>query len=534
MMMSRTFACFLALALVLGFSGSALSQDRDDLAREVRRLNKKLNAISTVQERLVGENEHLRKDNAELRSLINNERIPVSELETSLNSLGDTIENAGTVVESTANPITLSGQFRFRAGFISNRDFGASPNSNGGDLGDDSGTFVDARINVAFDFALARNVTTHFELISSGLFENGNTDQNTGTLAEVDLYQGYVHFDKLFGTDEIGLRAGRQEIVLGNELFFGNNSFFGGESFDATLVWWAQKEWSLIFVWAKFDIDQASNPSGQPYPTYLAGHGFDDDEAFALYFTLNTIENHVLDLYYFFLNVNNIAGGSTGTLGNGFPPDTFAHVLGIRLAGDHANIAEGLDYNIEFAYETGDINSAAIDLEGFIVEAELGVTFNADTKFRVFGRFVYASGASGNDSGFVPLFPDRQEQVNWDDHTATRARWGLMNIIPLTNVISGQIGFTFRPADDWIFGMTVLGAWRDEDVMTTDGNSKGGIGWEIDAFADYRYSADTSISVGLGIFLPTEGAPLENSPVNAGNNEDEAAFLFYLQSLTTF
>ncbi|MFT7617515.1 MAG: hypothetical protein ACI97A_001154 [Planctomycetota bacterium] len=64
------------------------------------------------------------------------------------------------------------------------------------------------------------------------------------------------------------------------------------------------------------------------------------------------------------------------------------------------------------------------------------------------------------------------------------------------------------------------------------------IGWEVDVFADFPLSAETTISLGLGIFLPNKGAPIQGTlPAapsgNAGNNEDEAAFLFYLQALTT-
>lgn len=534
-MRNRITAGLIACALVLGFASSALAQDKDDLLKEIRRLNNKIDSISAAQDRLANENAALRRDNEELKDKVEGELAPASDLEKSLNALADTASYAaGTTVNSVANPITLTGAFRFRAGFASNRDFGADINGSGNDSGDDSGTYVDARINVAFDFALSRNVTAHFEMISAGLFENDDADPNTGQLDEVNLYQGWVLIDKIFGRDEMGARFGRQEIVLGNELHFGNNSFFGGETHDAVIAWWGQEEFSLTLVWAKYDVAEPYNASGHPYPGYLSGNGFDDDEAFVAYFTLNTITNHVLDLYYGFLNANNSIGTSFGTLGNAIPADTFAHFIGIRLAGDLPDVAAGLDYNVEFTYETGDIDSAAIDLEGIIIEAELGITFNADNKFRVFGRFIYSEGPDDGDSGFVPLFVDRHEQVNWDDHTATRARWGLMDIIPLTNVISGQIGMTFMPADNWILGLTVLGAWRDEDVMTTDGDMEDDIGWEIDLFADYRYSDETTISLGLGIFLPNEGAPLENSVLSAGNDDDEAAFLFYLQSLTTF
>ena len=351
---------------------------------------------------------------------------------------------AGTTVNSVANPITLTGAFRFRAGFTSNRDFGVNADGFGNDDDDDTGTYVDARVNVAFDFALSKNVTARLDVIGADLFENNEASHDAGGFDDLDIYEAYVILDKLLGHDEIGARIGRQEIVLGNELFFGNNSFFGGETFDAAIAWWAQEEFSLHFVWAKFTLNETYNASNHPYPAYLSGRGFDDDEAYALYFTLNTIENHVLDLYYYFWNGNNFAGGLTGTLGNAIPGDTFAHVFGFRLAAKDLPVADGLDYNFELAYETGDIDSLGVEVEGLIIEATLGITFDAESKFRVYGSFIFAEGPDG-DSGFVPLFTDRHNQVNWDDHTAFRARWGLMDIIPMTNVLAGPNWHEFPP-----------------------------------------------------------------------------------------
>ncbi|MFT7617514.1 MAG: hypothetical protein ACI97A_001153 [Planctomycetota bacterium] len=262
------------------------------------------------------------------------------------------------------------------------------------------------------------------------------------------MENGVSFIDKLFGRDEIGVRVGRQEIVWGNELHFGDNSFYGGKSFDATLLWWGQKEWSPTLVWAKFDTGNAYNAAGHPYSSHLSGGGFDDDEAYAAFFTLNTIENHVLDLYDFFVNANG-SGGTSTTLGFGVPADTFAHVFGNRFSGDLTDVAACLDYNIEFAYETGDINGTNLELEGMIIEDEIGLTFNAESKFTKFGRFIFSEGGDTNETGFVPLFVDRHEQVNWDAHTNTRARWGIVDIKPMTNVLAGQISMTFMPSKDY-------------------------------------------------------------------------------------
>ncbi|MCB9832483.1 MAG: alginate export family protein [Planctomycetes bacterium] len=514
----------------IAFQASA--QNDQDLRSELRRLNEELRRISTNQDALAVENQRLAADNAELKRRLDTGEVSASDLEASINALASELDYAGTTVNSAANPITMMAHFRFRAGYTTNRDFGADfgPGNNGDD---DSGTFIDARVNIAFEYALSKNVTTHFEVISNGEYHNGDTPNSGSNLDNVELYQGWVLLDKLFGRDEIGLRTGRQEIVLGDQWHFGNNDFFGGETFDSTLVWWGQKEFSITFIWAKLAIDDNFTTRNHPYDTFGAADGYDDDEIYTLYFTYKNIENHVIDLYWVYFSGD--FGGSVGTLGGPLSDgDSDVHAIGIRVAGVFKDIAAGLDYKAEFTYETGDLDVLGLDVDNWAVEAGLGITFNSDNLFRIFIRFLFSEGADGSDAGFLSAYPNRHMQVNWDDHTAIQARYGLMDIIPMTNVITAQIGFTVNPSDCWQFGATFLGAWHDEEVVTTDATLDDGIGYEIDVFAHYRHSAETTITFAFGVFIPEEGAPLVNSATAAGSNEDSAAFLFFIQSLTTF
>ena len=173
-------------------------------------------------------------------------------------------------------------------------------------------------------------------------------------------------------------------------------------------------------------------------------------------------------------------------------------------------------------------------MNNFGVEFGIGITFNDENKFRIFFRGLYAEGPDGNDVGYITPYPDRHNNVNWDDHTAIQARYGLMDIIPMTNVITGQIGFTVNPSENWQFGATFLAAWHEEDVVTTDATTDDGLGYEIDVFAHYRHSDETTLTFGVGVFLPEDGAPLYGNAAAAGSNEDDPAFLVFIQSLTSF
>lgn len=559
------FRAFVFGVLVAALSAASVhAQSLDEMSRKLDAMQGELDRVRADQDSLRSANEDLRRENVELRGRLSESPLVLTPLEEQINALIEA-PLVGTVVESDANPITISGHFRFRFGFTNNRDFGADFAT--ASMEDDKGTFVDARMNLAFEFAFDEHVSARFEMMASGLFDNGNVDNrnstgatgDVGDFGEIELYQGYVLIDKMFGLDQMGARIGRGEIALGRELHFGNNDFFGGQSFDALLWWWAEENWSLTTVFAKLDTNNTFLRSNHPYPGAGFGNGFDDDEAFAAWFTLKSIPDHVLDVYYFYWNGER--GLTVGTLGNlvgaGFEVD--AHVFGARIGGTF-DVAAGLDWNLEAAYEFGGLsgpdvlgaglNGDNVDVDGFVVEAEVGLTLNESNLFRLFMRFYFAEGAelsvdgAGNvsgDSGHVPLYPERHSHGSATDHTAMRARAGLLDIIPLTNVLTVQAGFTFNPAEDWTLGATVLYAWHDEDVITTDGTSDDGIGLEIDLFAEHRVSAQTTIGGGFGIFLPSDGAPLAPSPAAspvleafAGDNEDSPAYLFYLQARVDF
>lgn len=560
----RIRAFIFAAVAVITSAPSVHAQTIEEMARKLERMEGELENVRSDQAELRVSNDRLRDENLELRERLDASPVMATPLEQRINSLIDSpIE--GTVVNSVADPITISGHFRFRFGFMNDRDFGADYGL--ADDEDDRGTYVDARMNLAFDFAFDEDVSARFELMAVGLFDNGNIDGakstgsgDNGDFGEVELYQGYVVLNEMFGRKEMGMRIGRGEIALGREFQFGNNDFYGGRSFDALLWWWATDDWSLTSVFAKLDTNNTFLRANHPYPAAGFGNGFDDDEAIALWFTLNSIENHVLDVYYFYWNgERGLTVGSLGNLvGAGFEVD--AHVFGARIGGLYDNVAAGLDWNLEAAYQTGGLSGAdvlgaglngdRVDVDGLAVEAEIGITFDEDDLLRLFVRFLFAEGpelsidGSGNvsgDSGYVPLYPERHSHGKRDDHRAIRARYGLMDIIPMTNVLTVQAGITFNPADDWTLGATGLYAWRDESVTTTDGRSEDGIGFELDLFAEHRVSEQTTVGGGFGIFFPDEGAPLAPSPAvspvlgaHAGDREDEPAYLFYLQARVDF
>jgi hypothetical protein len=424
-------ALLLAFGLVASSMASAQSND-DQLKREVDQLKQQVRQV-------MEQNAQITRENADLRGRM--EAVETDDsLELRINALAESANFAATTVDSVANPITISGEFRSRNGWVTDRDFGAGTNPAGldNDSEDDEGSYTDARFRVALDFTFDKNVKTHFSMQANGLYDNGDTPAfgNFG-LGSIDLYEGWIWVGNIFGRRELTAKTGRQEVVLGNEFQFGNNDFFSGETLDGSHWAWTSDNFNLHFLFAKLWASEVLNTRDHPYAFAAATDGYDDDELYSLYFTLKSIKNVELDLYWIYLNGH--AGAALGTLGNGLgsastgdtkgsfaSDDFYYHTFGIRLDGVF-DVAAGLDYNIEFAYQTGNLTDGTnADVEGIALEAELGITFNANNHFRLYVRFLWAEGADKNDTGNIPLIPDRHTQpTNPRGNDDPRARNGV-------------------------------------------------------------------------------------------------------------
>jgi hypothetical protein len=459
-----------------------------------------------------------------------------ADLELQINSLTDRLVT-GSTVRSAADPVTLTGEFRFR------NTWSFGDNANGSEH---DGSWTDSLVRLGFMYEFTRDVVAFAELQShwaygdevatsaaTGFFGGGTKDGfgggfggfDNGTSLNVQMHQAWLEVRNIFGRSELSNRTGRQEIVLGNQFQFGNADWYRGWSFDGTRWDWDSESFSLTALVLKLasgdgDFNQLSS--------FFTPH--DDDELYSLYFTLKTIENHELDLYWIYVNGHGSAtgsgsGNSGGSLGNAvggpYGGTAYYHTVGGRIGGVFPDIAAGLDWNFEIAYQFGDANFTGgdADIDGLAVEAELGITFNKDSMFRIFARFLWAEGADSQDSGYVPLYPNRHSNAGF------RARYGIFDLIPMTNVVTIQVGLHFDPANNWTLGATVLYAGTDEDFGSSIDDS---YGWEIDVWGEYRYSEHLVFNGGLAFLFP------DDSGVIVWGTDDDTQFLFYLQARLLF
>jgi hypothetical protein len=504
-----------ALAMV-GVVPTTFAQTQEDVIQELKALKDRVASLE--------------KENTQLMGAVAGQAD--QELELQINALTDRLV-AGTTVKSAANPVSLSGEFRFRNVW----SFGDNANGSEHD-----GSWNDALVRLGFEYEFTRDVTAFAELQSRWAFGDGSSTDalagfagggggfgafDNGTNTQVRMHQAWLEVRNLFGRPEFKTRTGRQEIVLGNQFQFGNADWYSGWSFDGTRWDWDSESFSLTGMILKLttadgDFNQVSS--------FFNSH--DDDELYALYFTLKTIKNHELDLYWIYINGHGSSGSPTtagtsfGSLLNpvgGFGDTAYYHTVGGRIGGVFPDIAAGLDWNAEFAYQFGDANvpgTAAIDIDAFAVEAELGLTFNKESMFRVFVRFLWAEGPENNELPYIPLFPNRHSNSGF------RARYGVHDLIPMTNVISVQGGLHFDPAENWTLGATFLWAAEDEDPALAGRDDDYGI--EIDVWAEYRYSEHLVFNVGVAFVFPDNG--LEDYWAI----DDDLQFLGYIQARLLF
>ena len=99
---------------------------------------------------------------------------------------------------------------------------------------DDKIAYVSYRVNVGTEVSLNRDVSVVLDLQGIGAggddlsFYRGSQTFNTSE-SYFSLYRGYIEVKDIFG-EQIDLRLGRQEIVMGDGFLLSNEPFYGGVS----------------------------------------------------------------------------------------------------------------------------------------------------------------------------------------------------------------------------------------------------------------------------------------------------------------
>ena len=456
-------------------------------------------------------------------------------VETEVNKLSERLA-AATTVDSGANKVKLTGEFRFRSYLELGDSAGAAIGAPSG--AEKDGWFNDSRVRLGFGYDFSRDVSAYAEVQSDFAFgQNGGpsgTDSSSSASNNVYLYQAWVKTGNLFGRPEFSAKWGRQELVFGNQFVFGNADYYDGISFDGARYDWNSDSFSLTGMMFRTATGPGNDANQAPAygPNASNGDGHDHDEFYGVYFTLKSIKNAALDLYWVYVNAH---VGTTGdSLGNNVGGPSYFHVFGGRFGGT-ADVASGLDYNIELSYETGDVANG-FNLDAFGAEGEIGVTFSKDNKFRAWVRALYLEGPdfSGTtpESGYIALWPNRHS-----NSANFRARYGAADVFPMFDIFALTGGVHFDPAKDWTIGLSGVWGQTASDIQADLGSPAGEddtYGFEIDLWAEYRYSDAMTFSMGVAMILPDDQIDGGSTTYGNASFDGDTAFLIWAQARLFF
>ncbi len=392
-------------------------------------------------------------------------------------------------------------------------------------LGDMSWIEQRTRLNVKADFTSEVSAFIEFDYYSGwgddfrSNYLSG-ADARSGVDDDVHLYQAYIEARNLWGSP-LSARVGRQELSFGTEWLVGVNNaaaVFTGLSFDALRLTYSTDLFSLDAVAAKL---------AESYGDF----GEDDTDFYALYFSYTGIENLTLDAYWMYLRDEAPALGADVYL----PAEKLdLHTLGLRAAG----IIGGFDFDVEAAYQVGDVDGlpsacpygfgeADVDYDVFAVNAEIGYTFETAWAPRPFARFAYFG---GGDTDYLKGFSnDRDLPFN-----RLFSNWEYTEFFANTdesNLLYYAVGIGAAPTEAVSLSLVCAYFEVDETVPSVGwwlgkADSHREVGLEVGLYADYQYSEDLVVRAGYAHFFGQEGLEKNLFIFNGldawGGDEDDA------------
>ncbi len=187
----------------------------------------------------------------------------------------------------------------------------------------------------------------------------------------------------------------------------------------------------------------------------------------------------------------------------------------------------GADYEVEAAYQFGDLEGA--DISAFMFTAQAGYTFSSvRTKPRIYSNLDFATGdddPSDDSVGtFNQLFP------------LGHAYLGYIDMVGRQNIIDWSGGLALNPAQKWRFTAAGHYFWRQNSndalynpggriVRAGDAGSSKNVGFEVDFTLGYTVNRFVNMTGGYAHFFP--GAFIEES-----GSSKAIDFLYFIVQVT--
>jgi len=373
--------------------------------------------------------------------------------------------------------VSLGGHIRIRTESWGRFGFGAATNHND--------NFTLARLAVHSDIHFGKNFRVFLEGKTAGStrrdLPGGHRTLDVDSLA---LEQAF--FDLTLpsskGEASLTIRGGRQALLFGKQRLVSplpwSNTLRRWDG--VSLIIKTRDGWKITGFYAQF----------VPVQKYTFNDADAQTEFSGIYAT-NKADG--IDLYWLYLDKSDTTIVFNGTMG-----DEQRHTVGGRLWGKSQD--KVFDYDIEGAYQFGDVGSA--DISAYMLAVELGL--NLKGGLRVHFGFDYASGdEKASDSKvetFNHLFP------------LGHAFLGYIDTIGRQNILDFSAGVTLKPIDKLIMKLTGHFFYRADDSDSLY-NAGGGIaraggtgldrkvGQEIDLTLKYPFTRHITGTLGYSHFF---------------------------------
>ncbi len=294
----------------------------------------------------------------------------------------------------------------------------------------------------------------------------------------VDLHQGYVRIDNIFG-EGWGGQGGRFEFVRGNQRVFGSVGWSNvGRSFDGAMLWYDQPAVNVTgFLMVLRDLLKQ-----------------DDAGDFRMLGLYSTIKKVNLDLFAFF------EGDHQNT---GWPADMMD--LNRLTLGTYFRRAIGQgDIELNAAYQTGRktdpnvVRTERLDIAAFMFTFEAGLSFAGERHGRVSAGVDYSSGDDDPNDGDYNTYQNSyytgHKFRGHMDYFVSSDTHGLIDLL-----VRGKMdpirGWTCR-ADIHYFATAV------DYPSVIDSSAHRALGTEIDLAVQARRVKGVVFEAGLSVFVP--------------------------------
>ena len=406
------------------------------------------------------------------------------------------------------------------------------------------GHWGDARVRLNFRYDFGCDVTAFAELQSHwalGDDPTGPIDDLNGndTVGDVHMYQAWLESRNIFGRRELLVAA--SDARRSSSATSSSSATRTGTTASSSTA--AATDWDSELLEPDGPRDEAlvaSDGDVNQVSSFQTTH--DDDELYGAYFTLKPIKCTAIDLYWIYVNGH---GGASGQalgeqrrerrlrrqpyLGTPRVPLSGPRPTTRRRRADRRHVQRPVRPRLQRRSRLCRSATSTTDRRRgrrrrrrlFAVEAEVGVTFEQEEPRSACSRAASSpKGPSDDDVGYLILFPNRHSNDGF------RARYGLADLIPMTNVESPAGRRPLRSVLQLDVRCDRVVGRRPTSRSVAGLNAD--YGYELDLWGEWRYSPQVTFGGGIAFVQPDDQGQI------LWGLEDDPQVIGYLQARLVF